>query len=396
MRLYLKGWIPTPKKDRQLYRSRGFNFYNHDFYNRNGQKQKQRIASASQSFLGVGMEKRTLEISWASLWRILFFLLFVLLLFLGRQILLGLFLAIVISSGFDFLIDFLEKRGLPRTLGVILIFLLSAAVVVIVLYAVIPLIIVDLNSAMLGIQKLGEDSFLKSFVNFNSTKSFETLINQISTQFLAGGASPLGALSAVVGGVILAISILISAFYLSLSRDGVERFIRAVLPTDYEESALRIYARSRRKIGLWFRMQILLSVTMALLVWAALFILGVKHAFLLGILAGIFELVPFVGPILSGAAAVISALTISPVLAFYTLIVFVFIHQIENHLLVPLFTGRSVDLHPVIVIVTLLIGIEVGGVLGALISIPAVVVFQEVLDEWTGRGKKRLRESALF
>lgn len=269
-----------------------------------------------------------------------------------------------------------------------MVFLLSAAVVVIVLYAVIPLIIVDLNSALLGIQKLGGDSFLKSFFNFNSTKSFEALVNQISTQFISGDSSPLGALSAVVGGVILAVSILISAFYLSLSRDGVERFIRAVLPTEYEESVLRIYARSRRKIGLWFRMQILLSTTMAILVWVALLILGVRHAFVLGILAGLFELVPFVGPILSGAAAVISAFATSPALALYTLIIFIFIQQTENHLLVPVFTGRSVDLHPVIVIVALLIGIEVGGVLGALISIPTVVIIQEVLEEWAGRSKR--------
>jgi predicted PurR-regulated permease PerM len=335
------------------------------------------------------MEKKILEISWISLWRILFFLIFVLLLFLGRQILLGLFLAIVISSGFDFLIDFLEKKGLPRTLGVITVFLLSAAIIVIVLYAVVPLIIVDLNSTLIGIQKLGEGSFLKSFINFNTTKSLETFINQLSARFLSGDSSPLGAFSAVVGGVILGISILVSAFYLSLSRDGVERFIRAVLPNEYEESLLKIYSRARKKIGSWFRMQIFLSTTMAALVWLALFILGVKHAFLLGILAGIFELVPFVGPILSGAAAVVSAFVSSPALALYTLIVFVFIHQIENHLLVPIFTGRSVDLHPVIVIIALLIGIEAGGVLGALISIPAVVVIQEVLEEWADRGKRR-------
>jgi predicted PurR-regulated permease PerM len=335
------------------------------------------------------MEQKGLEISWVTLWRIFFFSLFVTLMFLGRRILLALFLSIVISSGLEAMVNFLEKRGLPRTLGVILIFLVGVIVIIITVYAIIPLVVIDANTIVIGLNKLAESWGLAPFVNLKATQSFSEFINRISTQFFSGDASPIGAFSNVVGSVVLGVSVIVISFYLSLSHDGVERFIRAVVPADYEETALRIYARSRRRIGIWFRSQLLLSALMAILVIVALTLLKVRYAFFIGLIAGIFELVPFVGPILAGSVATLSALTTSPILALYTLIAFVIIQQLENHVLVPVLVGRTVGMHPVIVIIALLIGIEAGGVLGILISVPAAVVFQEIIEDWGSRKKPR-------
>ena len=168
-----------------------------------------------------------------------------------------------------------------------------------------------------------------------------------------------------------------------MSRDGVERFIKIIAPVAYEPAALRIYERSRRKIGSWFRMQLILSLIMGVIVWGGLTLLGVQGAFLIGILAAIFELVPFIGPIVAGAFAVVSALGTSAQLAIYTLIFFVVAQQFESNILVPIFNQRSVDLHPVIVITALLIGAEIGGFLGMVIAVPAAAVFQEVVEEWS-------------
>jgi predicted PurR-regulated permease PerM len=329
------------------------------------------------------MDKKTLDISWASLWRILLFILMVAVLYLGRQILLGLFLAIIISSGLESLVGFLEKFGIPRTIGVILIFVVALLLVIILIYTVIPLIIVELNTIFPSFGKSLGGGFLAPVFSAGASKSISAVITKLSESFFSGNASPLDLFSLILGSFGLAVAVFISSFYLSLSRDGVERFIKAVMPLDYEKPALRIYERSRRKIGFWFQTQILLSVIIGVLVWGALVLLGVKHAFLVGIVAAVFEIVPFVGPILAGAIAVLMAFASSLMLAFYTLITFLAIQQLESHILVPILTRRSVGLHPVIVIVALLIGAEVGGVLGVLISVPAAAVFQEVIEEWS-------------
>ncbi len=335
-------------------------------------------------------ETKTLEISWVTLWRVLFFALLVVVLYMGRQILLGLFLAIIISSGIEVVVNFLEKFSIPRTLGVISIFLACLVLIILVIYTVIPLIIVDLNSIFSGFDKSTANVIWTSLVSLKTSQSVNALVSKLSQQLFSGAVSPLDIFSKALGSFGLVIAVIVSSFYLSISRDGVERFIRAVLPADYEKSALSVYGRSRKRIGFWFQTQILLSIIIGLSVWGVLVLLGVKHAFLLGIVAAVFEIVPYVGPILSGALAVLMALSASVSLAFYTLIAFLVIQQFESHILVPLLMRRAVGLHPVIVIIALLIGVEVGGVLGALISVPAAAVFEEVFDEWSL--KKRPKE----
>src|SRR3989344_3617764 len=197
------------------------------------------------------MEKRILELSWVSLWRVLFFIALAAVLLQGLNVLLGLFLAIVISSGLEFLVNFMEKRGIPRTLGVI-----------VILAVVLPLLIIEFNTALVTLERIASESWWGPLAGLRATQSLSEIMNRITGQIFGGETSPFGALAGIFGGMALTVSVVVSSFYLSLSRDGVERFIRAVFPGDYEDTALRIYENSRRRIGLWFRSQILLSLTM--------------------------------------------------------------------------------------------------------------------------------------
>jgi len=330
------------------------------------------------------MDRKGFEITWMSLWRVFIFILIVWVVFMGRQILLGLFLAVIISSGLEGLVDLLERMGLPRTISVILIFLTALLAVILLVYTVVPLLIVELNNIFSGADKasLGGLSIL---MNLKASQSASGLISKLSSQFIASNTPPLDFFASAIGSFGLAIAVIVSSFYLTIGHDGVEQFLAIVVPPDYEEQTMRVYGRARKRIGSWFRMQMLLSLIMGFLVWGGLSLLGVKYAFLIAIIAAIFEVVPFVGPILSGAVAVITALLASTTLALYTLIFFILAQQFESHILVPVLSRRTVGLHPVIVIGALLIGAEVGGILGIIISVPAAAVFQEVINEWSVR-----------
>lgn len=326
------------------------------------------------------------EISWSGLWRILIFVFLGTIIYLSREILLALFLAIIISAGLDFFVDFLEKRGLPRILGTLLIFISIGALIIIILYTIIPLIIIDLNTILNNLNKYGLNKFFP-LIDLKLKGSLSEIINKISTQFLETNAPPLELLFGILSNTVLLVSVIISSFYLCLTKNGIERFIRAVFPQNYEAQALLIYEKSRQKISRWFRAQIFLSFTIFILVFIALSILGVKNSLFIAILAGIFEIVPYVGPIISGGVAVLSALTSSIPLAIYTLIVFILIQQTENHILVPLFMKKSVDLHPVIVIGALMIGGKIAGILGIIISVPTAVIIQEIIEAWNVKSK---------
>lgn len=334
-------------------------------------------------------EKIAFDISWPTLWRLLAFVAFVAVLYEGRQIVLGLFLAIIISSGLEGIVDVLERRlNLPRSVSVILLFLAALIAFILVVYTVVPFLLVEIDTVFSGVNaaSLGGWGIL---LNLHASQSVSSLVGKLSTQFVAGNVSPLDLFSRVLGSLGLAIAVLVSSFYLSLNHDGVEKFLKVVVPPDYEETTMRIYKRSKELIGAWFRMQLLLSVIMGFTVWAGLTLLGVQYAFLIAILAAFFELVPFLGPILSGAVAIVSALLTSTTLAFWTLIFFLVAQQFESNILVPLLSRRSVGLHPVIVIIALLIGAEVGGVLGIIIAVPLAAVFQEVVQDWSNKRRAK-------
>jgi predicted PurR-regulated permease PerM len=271
---------------------------------------------------------------------------------------------------------------------VVIVFLVAALIVILFLYAVIPFAIVELNTIAITAGKSSSVSTgsLGLLLSLRTSQSASSFIQKLSSQIFSGNGS-LDFFSSILGSLGLIISVIASSFYLSLSRDGVERFIRMVMPAAYEPAALRIYERSRHKIGSWFRTQIVLSIIMGVIVWGGLTLLHVEGAFLIGILAAVFELVPFIGPIVSGAFAVVSALGTSAQLAIYTLIFFVVAQQFESNILVPILSKRAVDLHPVIVITALLIGAEVGGFLGMIIAVPLAAVFQEVAEEWSIKKK---------
>ena len=332
-----------------------------------------------------------IDISWGSLWRILAFIAFAAMLYLGRQIFLGLFLAIVISSGLESVVSLLEKVGLPRSVSVILIFLVAVLAIVFIVYSLAPIVLIQLNTIFSNGGGGGQgDLWAALFTKVSG--SLTGIISKFSTQLLSGNASPLDFFSSTLGNLALALTVILCSFYLSLSKDGVRHFIEVVIPPAYEDAALRIYDRSRKLIGTWFRTQILLSLIFGFTVWVGLALLGVKYALLIAFLAGLFELVPFVGPFLSGAISVISALSTSTSLAVYTLIFFVIAEQFEANVLVPVLSQQIIGIHPVIVLIALLIGAEVGGILGIIISVPAAGVFQEVVQDWST--KKRARAAS--
>jgi predicted PurR-regulated permease PerM len=332
------------------------------------------------------------DVTWLTLWRVGLFVLLAYIAVRSWQILLGLFLAIVISSGLEIIVTFLERRGIPRTVGVILVFLTAAVLVVVLIYTLIPIIIIDLNDAFDQLAKAGGNSILGPFISIKTAQSLSSFVNEVSARLLSSTESPLGILAQIVGGFALGVSVVVSSFYLSLTRHGVRRFFIAVIPAEYEQEVQDIYDRSLHRIGLWFRSQFLLSLIMGGFTMATLTFLGVKYALIVAIFTAVMELIPYIGPIIAGGLAVLAAL-ITPgdgvQLAIYTLIAFLILHRIENDILVPILIGKGVGMHPVVVIVALLIGWEIAGILGVIVSIPAAVVLQEIVENWSSHKAQR-------
>lgn len=329
-----------------------------------------------------------ITISWGSLWRVLIVLALATILFIARDILVALFLAIVISSALDPIVSWLEKRRIPRILGTLAIYILLIFFIALLAYAVIPIALSEFSNLLASISRYSGTVF-----DFIDTSGLIESINQslakITNVLLSGSTSLLEIGSKFLGGLTAAASVFVLSFYLTVGKDGVERFLTAILPSMYEPKIVDMYSRIKKKIGRWLSGQIVLSLGVGLITFLGLWILGVRYSLLLGIVAGIFELVPYVGPIFSGSVAVLVGLTTSLTTALYVLVLFIIIQQLENHILVPAVTNLTTDLEPVVILISILIGAQVFGFIGLILAVPAAVLLQEFLNDWSQAKARR-------
>jgi predicted PurR-regulated permease PerM len=191
-----------------------------------------------------------------------------------------------------------------------------------------------------------------------------------------------GAVSNLFGGVLAFVLTLVISFYLSVQKDGVQEFLRFVLPKSHEDYTLRLWHRVDIKLGKWLQGQLLLGVIVGTVVFIGLWFIGVPYALLLGLVAGVFEIIPIVGPLFSSVVGITVATIISPALGVFTAIFYLIVQQSESHILVPLLMKKVTGLNPVVVIIALLVGAKLGGVIGMLISVPLATVAGELFDDF--------------
>jgi len=330
------------------------------------------------------MESREIHISWSALWKVLAMAAFVAVLFVSREVLIGALLAIIISSALDPFVSYLERRRIPRILGTLMLYIVMIFVVALVVYIIIPIFLVELGSLLSNSSELLGSAAASLNINTSVLDTLVATINGFTADLLGGETTLVGILSQILGGLLSTAIIFVISFYLTIGRDGVERFLTTILPVTYHVPVLSVYERVRHKISFWFAGQLFLSLIVGLAVFIGLSFLGVKYAFILGVTAALFEIIPYVGPIFSGSAAVLTALSSSSTLALYALILFIAIQQFESHFLVPAVNKYTTNLNPVIVIVSLLIGAKVFGVVGVILAVPVAVMFQEILGHWSG------------
>lgn len=327
------------------------------------------------------MSRQVIEVPWTALWRILAMAVFVTGLYLMKEAIAIVLLALVISTALHPPVAYLERRRIPRILGTIALFLAAFVVLAFIVYALLPVVILELNSLIKDLSEL-----TNRFFGFEAPANVVDLLtpnlNNLTNLLLAGSVPFLEILGRLVGGVTFVIAVLVLSFYLTVSREGVERFLRAVFPSTMEDKVLQLYRRTKSKIGRWFQAQVVLSLVIGSVTFIGLRLLGVEQALVLGVIAGLFELVPIAGPIFAGALAIIVAATQSLTLALWVLVFFVVIQQLEGNLLVPMVMRKAIGVHPVIILVALLGGAEAAGVVGMILAVPAVVFLQEVAEDW--------------
>lgn len=303
--------------------------------------------------------------------------------YMVRDVIAILIFAVIIASALEPVLEFSQKKKIPRLLSLIVIYILFFIFFAALIYILLPLLLDQLSDFSqnypIYFGKIEEAAGTITFLPGLSGNIHE-LLGQLTGQ-IPSFTSLLSYASSIVGGVVSLLVVLAVSFYLCWSRGALDDFLRSILPPRFETYIHGLWLRAQKKMGRWLQAQIFLSFIMAVIVGVGLWILGVKYAFLIAVVVGILEIVPLVGPIISGSLAVIIALSQSTTLGLWTLIFFIAAHQLENHILVPLLIKKLVGLNPVAIILAILVGAKLGGVFGIILAVPLAAVVDEFFDD---------------
>jgi len=329
-----------------------------------------------------------LDISINTIFKILAVLLGLWFLFIIRDIIAIIFAALIIASALSPTIDRMAKWGIPRIITVLVTYLLLLAFLGALVYLILPPAITQIRQ--LAQQLPNYFSYLNNLITslrefgiqHNLINGSQQNLNALS-DFLNNLTSSLFSTTrGFISGFTALLTIFILNLYLLLDENGIKNFFVALLPVKQKHQIVSIANKVGAGLGAWLRGQILLGIIVGILVYLGLVIIGVPYALTLALLAGVLEIIPIIGPIISAVPAILIALSISPVMALIVTGFYILVQELENKLLVPKVMQRTVGLHPVTIIITLLVGAKLMGVLGILLAVPVTSVIYIILKEW--------------
>jgi predicted PurR-regulated permease PerM len=216
--------------------------------------------------------------------------------------------------------------------------------------------------------------------------SVEDLARQIRDAFLGLVNSPSSAVQAAERAVDIGLQVilcLIITFYLLLDGHRFGQFALRFLDREQRVDALRIAHRIHVVLGRWLRGQLLLIGLVSLVIYVILGpILHIPYALALGMLSGVLEIIPLVGPVIAAAlAGTVTFATHGTDTTVVVLVVYLIVRQVEDQVVMPLVIGRAVHLHPVITIFAVLVGLSTWGILGGLLGVPVAAALNVTLHE---------------
>ena len=304
------------------------------------------------------------------------------------------FLSFILMSAIDPLVVWFEKRKLPRGISVIFSMLIIIIIVGFFFYITISPITNQIDQIVAAFGTIPQKlAHIFPFIKSNSTVKiggfnlYKYIFNNFHNFVLSGALNVSQTTINVITFIAYIVFILVMSIYMLIYKEHFYSTTLTFIPKQERQRIDHILRRVELQLGRWLRGQLLISLFVGILFWIYLTILGIPYAIPLSLFAAFCEAIPFVGPIISGVVASLVVFFISPNLFLLSVIAVVIIQQLEANLIAPKIMERVIGINPLIVVIGIFIGTEIGGLLGALIVLPIITVIQLLIYDIWGEEK---------
>jgi predicted PurR-regulated permease PerM len=286
-----------------------------------------------------------------------------------REIIYLLFISFIVMSALRPMVRYLEGHKIPKIISILFIYALVIGILAFTVSSLVPALASQISRFIADFPKYVE--MVKPY--------YKVDVQQLAQQIAPFGENVLNFTVSLFSNIVTLATVLVVTFYLLLEHDHIRMYLDDLLPQEKVAKTLRTINNVEISLGAWLRGEIILMFCIGLMAFIGLSILRIDYALPLAMFAGLMEIIPVIGPIISGVPAVLVALTISPILALATIAIYFLIHQLENSVIFPMVMKRAVDLSPLITIVALMVGSKLAGIAGAILSIPVVLTTRSVI-----------------
>ncbi|MCH8288041.1 MAG: AI-2E family transporter [Candidatus Marinimicrobia bacterium] len=295
------------------------------------------------------------------------------------------------------LVNNLESKGIPRAFSIIIVFLIGFVVVGIALNFIIPPITKEAKSLQETITQQGPEKVFQNISNFIKSR-FPMLDTRMITEKMGGYLS--STLSKGVGVVLGFVSVFTSllivlfmTFFLLKDQRTIKKTLIGIVPNRFFEMSLVMVYRIENQLGSYIRGVLLDGLIVAILSSIGLYMLGIPFFYFVGIIAGLTNMIPYMGPLIGATVAIIVALMSNPeslMIIVKIAALFAIVQLIDNVLITPVVVSNAVDLHPLVVMLVVLVGGSLLGLTGLIFAIPLTSIIK-VIGEELVKGLKSYR-----
>ena len=290
---------------------------------------------------------------------------------------------------FNPVINFLERRRIPRIIAAIFVYVAVFAIISLIFYWTIPIFIIEVQQfTQLFPQYFEKLAPPLRGLNIEAFESFETFTQVLQEWLVKASSSIFGAIVSIFGGIFSTATIFAIAIFFSIEEKEVDKAMKLLVPKKNETYFLLLWERCQIKTAAWFGARALSSLFVGLITYVTLKIFSTEYAAVLALFAGVIDIIPVLGPIFSGLIIIVITALSSPAKAFLILIALILIQQIEGNVITPILTKKMVGLPAILVLTALLIGGKLWGILGAILTIPLVGVIYEFLRDYLQKRKE--------
>lgn len=304
-----------------------------------------------------------------------------------KAVLAPFFIAMIVSYVLNPVVNLLNERKVPRTIAILLIYAVFFTTLTVILMNLVPVFMMQLNelnehmpNMMMRAQSLvdgfNHNRLMPDSVRagiYESMRQWEENISHTITNFI-------NRIGGMINMVFTAFIIPFLAFYILKDFRLIEKTALAIVPKKRRKEVASLLVDIDNALGNYIRGQFIVGLIVGVLAYIGYWIIGMPYPLLLAGMVAIFDIVPYLGPFLGAAPAVIMASTVSWKMVLMVIAVNTIIQIVESNIVSPQVVGRSLNMHPLIIIFALLVGGEVGGVVGLILAVPFFAAMKVIIQ----------------